>query len=398
MMGVKVRSADGGRRPMAQGVPRRLWLMQCAVLVLLHGLVAVAQAAPLFHKVLRVNYGQVTGGPLTNFPLLFSSTDPALRTTANGGRVTNANGWDIIFATTPTCADSTTCGGNKLDHEIESYNAVTGQLIAWVRVPSLDNGTVLYVHYSDSLVVATTENRPGLWNSGYKGVWHLRETPAGAAGEMKDSTSNANNGTGTWPRTFRPRPGDRSTAAWPSTARSTAVLDGCLVPWWDRLAHECRKARLPPCLQLGHEELGNGVAFQEAIEEVLAKQDHQPLAIPFIEWVEDAVGREGSRGREDVAVGMPLDQVASGRHTGHHARPDALSEGFLHEGTNRRCRGVPQLDQQLAPAAEERTQQPRDGEDDVTVRNRGEQLLPQPLRPQQGALLFARGAEGAGTA
>jgi hypothetical protein len=151
-----------------------------------------ADAAPLFHKTIRINAGQVTGGPHTNFPFLFSTTDPAFRTTANGGAVTNANGWDIIFATTPACADSTMCGGNKLDHEIETYNATTGQLIAWVRLPSIDNGTVFYVHYSDSAVVASTENRPGVWNSGYKGVWHLKETPPATA---NDSTSNANNGT-----------------------------------------------------------------------------------------------------------------------------------------------------------------------------------------------------------
>ena len=173
--------------------PRLLpWLVPLVCLALFTRL----EAAPAFRKTLTVNGGQVSGGPLADFPFLFSTTDPDLRTTANGGRVTNANGWDIIFATSLTCADSTSCGGNKLDHEIETYNPAIGQLIAWVRVPSLDNGTTLHVHYGDGAVVATTENRPGVWNAGYKGVWHLKETPAGVAGEMKDSTSNANNGTG----------------------------------------------------------------------------------------------------------------------------------------------------------------------------------------------------------
>jgi hypothetical protein len=175
---------------------RPAWPALGAVLMSLHGLVTAAQAAPLFHKTITINPGQVTGGPLTNFPFLFSSTDPALRTTANGGRVTNVSGWDIIFATSPTCADSTTCGGNKLDHEIESYNAATGQFIAWVRLPSIDNGTVFYLHYSDAAVGSSTENKPGVWDANYKGVWHLKETPAGVADEVKDSTSNGNDGTG----------------------------------------------------------------------------------------------------------------------------------------------------------------------------------------------------------
>src|SRR5690349_18850874 len=40
-----------------------------------------------------------TGAPatLSNFPMLYSVTDPDLRTTANGGKVTNASGYDIVF-------------------------------------------------------------------------------------------------------------------------------------------------------------------------------------------------------------------------------------------------------------------------------------------------------------
>src|SRR3990170_1475817 len=108
--------------------PRLLpWLVPLVCLALFTRL----EAAPAFRKTLTVNGGQVSGGPLADFPFLFSTTDPDLRTTANGGRVTNTNGWDIIFATSLTCADSTSCGGDKLDHEIESYNPTTGQLIAW---------------------------------------------------------------------------------------------------------------------------------------------------------------------------------------------------------------------------------------------------------------------------
>jgi len=184
-------------------------------------LVASVEAAPTFQKTITINPGQVTGGPLTNFPFLFNTTDPALRTTANGGTVTNANGWDIIFATAPTCADSTSCGGAKLDHEIERYNATTGELVAWVRVPSIDNGTVFYLHYSDTAVVATTENRTGVWDANYQAVWHLSEAPAnGTAGGHIDSKHNTtqgaifNNGT---PQGF--------TAA-PSSTSATGIAAG----------------------------------------------------------------------------------------------------------------------------------------------------------------------------
>jgi hypothetical protein len=51
-----------------------------------------------------------------------------------------------------------------------------------------------------------------------------------------------------------------------------------------------------PRLDLGHEELGDRVALEEASEEVLAKQAHQPRAVPGIERVETAVGGEGRLG------------------------------------------------------------------------------------------------------
>ena len=82
-------------------------------LAALQVLVASTEAAPTFHKTIRMNPGQVTGGPLTNFPFLSNTTDLHLRTTANGGAVTNANGWDIIFAATASTTATSTSSGSS---------------------------------------------------------------------------------------------------------------------------------------------------------------------------------------------------------------------------------------------------------------------------------------------
>ena len=137
-----------------------------------------------------------SGGSLSNFPVVVNLTDNDLRTTGNGGKITNANGYDIIFR----AYDSATCGGPAsctLDHEIESYDGVTGTFIAWVRIPELsqDNDTALEMHYSDPSTVTSQENVAGVWNVNYKGVWHLKEDPADAAPQFLDSTSNPNDGT-----------------------------------------------------------------------------------------------------------------------------------------------------------------------------------------------------------
>lgn len=157
-----------------------------------------------FRKPITIDRTQVgnTGAPttLSDFPLLYSVTDLDLRTTANGGDVTSANGFDIIFR----ALDATTCGGPSvctLDHEIEAYNGLTGQLIAWVRLPSVNtisasSNTAIYIYYGNSSITSSTENAAGVWDSNYRGIWHLKET-TGGAGAIKDSTANANHGTDT---------------------------------------------------------------------------------------------------------------------------------------------------------------------------------------------------------
>src|SRR5207237_9061487 len=70
----------------------------------------------------------------SNITALVSGTDPALKTVANGGHVANANGYDIGFY-----ADS---GGTiKLKWEVEKYDGTNGNLIAWVKIPSVSSST-----------------------------------------------------------------------------------------------------------------------------------------------------------------------------------------------------------------------------------------------------------------
>jgi hypothetical protein len=103
-----------------------------------------------------------------NFPLLINSIDPEWKSTSNGGRVVKADGTDVLF----TAADGTT----KLDHEIEKYVNTTGELIAWVRLPQLAPGpaTEIFVYYGNA-AAPNQQNKAGVWDSNYRGVWHLLE-------------------------------------------------------------------------------------------------------------------------------------------------------------------------------------------------------------------------------
>ena len=145
-----------------------------------------------YRKQITIQESQVTcTADMTSFPVLIKITsDDELRTVGNGGHVQNANGYDITFR----AAD----GATVLDHEVEKYTASTGELVAWVRIPTLDynDNTTIYLYYGNSAITSPTANPAGVWDSNYKGVWHLKESGNGTSGEFKDSTSNAKHGTG----------------------------------------------------------------------------------------------------------------------------------------------------------------------------------------------------------
>ena len=100
----------------------------------------------------------------SNFTVLVSVTDPALKTVANGGHVANANGYDIGFY-----ADSG--GAIKLKWEVEQYNGTTGNLIAWVKIPSVSSSTdtVFYLMYGDSAINTDQSDPLNTWDSNFKG-------------------------------------------------------------------------------------------------------------------------------------------------------------------------------------------------------------------------------------
>lgn len=114
--------------------------------------------------------GNSNGSNLSFFPVLISTTSPVLKYTSSSGHVGKSNGGDILF----TSADGVT----KLNHEIESYASSTGNLIAWVQVPTVSTSTdtVIYAYYGNA-AAADQQNATSTWNDGgnnnFKGVWHL---------------------------------------------------------------------------------------------------------------------------------------------------------------------------------------------------------------------------------
>ncbi len=136
----------------------------------------------LYRKAITLESDQVSGASnLTNFPVLISVTDSDLQANAQ------ADGDDILF----TSAD----GSTKLSHEIERYDSGTGELIAWVKIPTLsyNTDTTIYLYYGES-AVSSQQDATNVWDSNFKMVHHLEETTTGAT-DFKDSTANGHDST-----------------------------------------------------------------------------------------------------------------------------------------------------------------------------------------------------------
>ena len=153
-----------------------------------------------YSRSITINHAQVPNTDQSNFPLLISGTYSYLKTVANGGYVQNSNGYDVIFTSDSGCA-------TKLNHEVETYSATTGAVNYWVKVPTVSHtsDTMIYMCYRNASITTDQSNKTAVWDTNYKGVWHL---PNGTSLNANDSTSNGVNGTVT------------------STAAATGQVDG----------------------------------------------------------------------------------------------------------------------------------------------------------------------------
>ena len=139
----------------------------------------------LNRRAITIDHTKVPNTDQANFAVLISGTYSYLATTANGGSVMNANGYDILFA-----ADAN--GLNPLPFEQENYSPSTGAIVYWVKLPTVSHtaDTVFYLFYGNSSISANQSNKTVVWDANYKGVWHL---PNGSNLSGADSTSNASN-------------------------------------------------------------------------------------------------------------------------------------------------------------------------------------------------------------
>jgi len=71
----------------------------------------------------------------------------------------------------------------QLEYEIQFFDDSTGELIAWIKKPTIDDDDITFVYFDNP--GASDEQNPGaVWDSNYVGVYHMQAN-------SDDSTSNA---------------------------------------------------------------------------------------------------------------------------------------------------------------------------------------------------------------
>ena len=131
-------------------------------------------------KKITISLNTEISNNLNNFPVLVSVTD------SDFTKSSDSEGRDIFF----TADDGTTL----LSYEIERFNSSTGEIIAWVNIPTLlaASTTDIYIYYK-----GPTQSTPSnMWDSNYKLVYHLNQTSAGTLNEFVDASGTGNDGTG----------------------------------------------------------------------------------------------------------------------------------------------------------------------------------------------------------
>ena len=144
-----------------------------------------------YQKTITIDHDQVSGGSdLYNFPVLINiSSSPdrdGLENVAYGGYVEDTDGYDIIF---------TDENYNKLDHQVETYTATNGNLVAWVRIPvlSVSSDVTIRILYGNPQI-SLDPSVKSVWKPAYQAVWHMGDNPGGAAPQLKDA-AQSNDGT-----------------------------------------------------------------------------------------------------------------------------------------------------------------------------------------------------------
>jgi hypothetical protein len=121
-----------------------------------------------YYTPITINHPKVPSTQ-TDFPVLISVTDARFKDVAHGGPVQSIHGYDIH----PKVAADLIA---NYTYELERYNPATGEVIMWVKIPSLSSSsdTTIYMAYCNALITTDLSSK-NTWSNNFLGVYHLKD-------------------------------------------------------------------------------------------------------------------------------------------------------------------------------------------------------------------------------
>jgi hypothetical protein len=138
----------------------------------------------LYYRSFTIDHTKVGSADNSNFPIPVYLSGASFKTVANGGKIQNSNGYDIVFSTNSD-------GTGLLNFNTIYYDGVNGIWYGIVQAPSLNHSSdqVLYVNYDNSAISTAQGGSAGSsLDANYKTWWSF---PDGTTLSGKDMTSNA---------------------------------------------------------------------------------------------------------------------------------------------------------------------------------------------------------------
>lgn len=141
-------------------------------------------------RTITTNHLQAGTADSTNYKVTVAQTLTDLKTTGNGGSLTNANGFDHIYTSDSGCT-------TLLKWDSSIYVATTGQIVDHVTIATLSHtaDNTFYLCYAKASISTFQGNTNGTWTDVYTEVKHLVESTnpyADSTGNGFGSTSGTN--------------------------------------------------------------------------------------------------------------------------------------------------------------------------------------------------------------
>ena len=122
----------------------------------------------IFSKQIEFDCSNYDGTTLTDFPLLIELNGSI--TGFNLRQFASPNGYDLRFFDD---------NGKEYEYEIETFDQAANRLLAWVKIPSLNNSTTFSAYWGNPDLADAPPYysiNGSVWSSGYRGVWHMHPT------------------------------------------------------------------------------------------------------------------------------------------------------------------------------------------------------------------------------